>query len=169
VVELLLARGADINDRRPSDGRTPLHTMLSSIHGLEIQVLLSHISDWNVGDEQGNTPLHLVLSQSYSPGPIVQELLKAGADLDRRNKKGETPIHVVKGIAGPGPAKEVLPMLVAAGASLETKDGDGRTVLLRVLNRNLYNTQKDAQYLLGLEQILMLVIMKATASFISCV
>jgi ankyrin repeat protein len=150
VVELLLAKGANLNDRRPSDGCTPLHTMLGSIHGFKIEVLLPHVSDWNIEDDQGNTPLHHVLSQSHNPKPVVLELLKAGADLNRRNKNGETPIHVIKDSAGFRPVNDILPLLLAAGASLEAKDNDGRSLLLRVLNRQLWNAQKDVQYLLDI-------------------
>jgi ankyrin repeat protein len=150
AVELLLTKGANLNDRRLSDGRTPLHTMLGSIPDLKIEALLPHVSDWNIEDDQGNTPLHQVLSQAGSPKPVVQELLKAGADLNRRNKKGETPIHVIKESGGFGPGHELLPLLIAAGASLDAKDNDGRSLLLRVLNGNVWHAQRATQYLLDI-------------------
>jgi ankyrin repeat protein len=155
AVELLLAKGANLNDRRPSDGCTPLHTMLGhtmlgSINDVKIEVLLPHVADWNIEDDQGNTPLHHVLSHSHNPKPVVLELLKAGADFNRRNKSGETPIHVIRATGDFRPVNDILPLLVAGGASLEVKDNGGRSLLLRLLNGPLWNAQKDIQNLLDI-------------------
>ncbi|KAK0099478.1 hypothetical protein ONS96_008315 [Cadophora gregata f. sp. sojae] len=145
LIELMTAKGARMNDRA-SDGRTPLHCMVSSIHELEIEPLLPLVDDWNVADSNGDTPLHVLLSQSYHPEAGLQVLLKAGADLHRRNKKGELPIHVVKELI-PGFGTSILPLLLAAGANLEAKDHSGGTVLSRLADTHTFNFQKTAQYL----------------------
>ena len=48
------------------------------------------------------------------------------------------------------PGHDLLPLLIAAGASLEAKDNDGRSLLLRVLNGNVWHAQGKTQYLLDI-------------------
>lgn len=146
--ELLLENGANLDARRPSDGRTPVHTAVDSIHELDVTVLLSRLSDWNVTDSQGNTPLHIILSKSYHPQPTLGLLLKAGADPNRKNRNGETAIHCLRD--GSAFTKDVLPLLLEAGADLEAKDNDGRTILMRVLNGQSHDHLKALNFLLDL-------------------
>ncbi|KAF4629093.1 hypothetical protein G7Y89_g9055 [Cudoniella acicularis] len=131
TIEALIAHGADITARRLKDGRTPLHSMLGSIHGVDLKALLPYVTDWNVQDSEGNTPLHILLQNSYSPIMALSGLLKAGANLKVKNKKGEVPLHSVQDIRNR--SKDVLPLLLDAGADLEAKDNEGRTLLMRVL------------------------------------
>ena len=148
LIDLLLLKGASMKDRS-SDGQTPLHCMVNSIHKLPLEPLLARVADWNVADKQGNTPLHILLSQSYHPKRGLQVLLSAGADVHRRNKKGEVAIHALKEL-NPGLGKSPLPLLLAAGADLEAKDYSGRTVLSRLTDTNHYNFQKSVRYLVEL-------------------
>ena len=136
TLEALLAKGADMN-KRNLKGETPLHTMLSSIHRADVESLLPFVTDWNVQDSNGNTPLHIILQNSYDPASAVKVLLNAGADLGQRNKKGEAPIHVLKEISGYSfGSNSILPDVLEAGADLNMRDGEGRTVLLRLLLNN---------------------------------
>jgi ankyrin repeat protein len=133
TIDALMAHGADIN-KRNSKGQTPLHTMLDSCHSVKIKPLIPYVSDWNIQDSHGDTPLHIVFSKSFDPASVLQDLLDAGADLGRTNKKGEAPIHVLKDFAGTGCGrKAILPDLLKAGVDLNERDTDGRTVLLRLL------------------------------------
>lgn len=148
TVKLLLTYGADINTRRPSDGRTPVHTALDSIHELHPKVLIPYVSDWNVSDLQGNTPLHIILSRSYSPVQTVEELLEVGADPNRKNKKGETPLYLCTEYFNS--PKQLLDLLLSAGADLEAKDRDGWTILLQILHRPSHKSSEIARVLVDL-------------------
>lgn len=133
IVDVLMASGADMN-KRNSKGQTPLHTMLEPIPGLNIKPLMPYVSDWNIQDSRGNTPLHIVFKKSLDLASVLQDLLDAGADLKKTNKKGEAPIHVLREFSGSGfGRKAILPDLLKAGADLNQRDTDGRTVLLRLL------------------------------------
>lgn len=129
TVEALLSHGADITARRPRDDRTPLHSMVESIYSLNLKALLPHVTDWNVQDAEGNTPLHIMLAKSREPNKVLGDFLEAGADLSVKNKIGEVPLHVMRDILNSG--KNVVPLLLEAGADLEAKDNEGRTVLMR--------------------------------------
>ncbi|KAH8656232.1 ankyrin repeat-containing domain protein [Tricladium varicosporioides] len=148
IIELLIARGANLSVRRPSDGRTPLHTMMDCIHTLDIKFLVPYVADWNIKDSKGDTPLHILLSTSYHPDAVTSDLLQAGADLNIKNKKGEAPIHVLREIGRSSFGSDVLPTLQKVGADLETKDSDGRTVLLRLLRG--FDAIKCFKHLAGL-------------------
>ncbi|KAE8454120.1 hypothetical protein EG329_005044 [Mollisiaceae sp. DMI_Dod_QoI] len=149
IIDLLLSKGCSLDVRRSKDGRTPLHTMMDDAHAIDIKPLLPYVKDWNVRDSHGDTPLHIFLSSSFHPKAALQDLLDAGADLSCKNKDGEAPIHSLREI-GHGPGTSIIPTLLAAGASLETKDSEGRTFLLRLLRGNLFNAQKQLQGLFEL-------------------
>ena len=136
TIEALIAHGADLNARRPKDGRTPIHTAVDTKHSLDLKVMLPYVKDWNVKDSEGNTPLHIILSKSLYPDKALGDLLEAGADLKVRNRKGEVPLHVAREAcdgSSRNRGNKVLPLLLKAGADLEAKDLQGRTVLLRTL------------------------------------
>jgi ankyrin repeat protein len=131
IIDTLMANGADIN-KRNSKGQTPVYTMLSPRDNIDIKSLLPYVSNWNTQDADGNTPLHIIFSYSYSPASALQALLDAGADLSLKNRNGEAPIHVLREFQDHC-GKEILADLLRAGADLNVVDGDGRTVLLRLL------------------------------------
>lgn len=150
LVELLIAKGADMNARRPSDNRTPLHCMIGSLQESVVKYFLPYVSDWSVVDSNGDTPLHILLSNSHPSESGLKVLLDAGADLHRRNHKGEAPIHVIKEfVPSFGKRTSILPFFLAAGADLETKDYNGRTVLSRMLDSHPYKFEETVQYLVG--------------------
>ncbi|KAF8295376.1 hypothetical protein DL93DRAFT_805693 [Clavulina sp. PMI_390] len=50
--------------------------------------------DVNLSDEDGNTPLHVVVAK-YGSMDTVQALLNAGADPNKCNDKGDGPLDIV--------------------------------------------------------------------------
>lgn len=133
LIEPLLRHGGSLTVRRPKDGRTPVHTIMDSVHTMDIKPLLPYVQDWNVQDGMGLSPLHIVLSTSYNPGATVKDLIQAGADLNLRNRNGEVPHLLVRDLAIPSPTP-ILPILLDAGADLESTDNLGRTILLRYVD-----------------------------------
>lgn len=55
--------------------------------------LLAHEAEVNVVDNNGNTPLHIAVEKKLIP--IVQCLIVFGADINKPNKDGKTPRHLV--------------------------------------------------------------------------
>jgi len=87
AAEILLAHGATID----SEAWGPV------CHVAQLgfaQLLLAHGADPNVADEQGRTPLHLVLASRLvrDPTAFVKLLLDHGADAARRDRAGRTPL-----------------------------------------------------------------------------
>jgi ankyrin repeat protein len=137
IIEELMAHGADLT-KRNSNGQTPIHAMMESMNSGSIKSLVPYVSNWNVQDSHGNTPLHIVFSKSYNPELVFKDLMDAGADLGQRNRNGEGPIHVLREFSGTYIGKsKIVPELLKAGADLNMRDAEGRTVLLRFL---LYNS-----------------------------
>lgn len=71
-------------------------------------------------DQFGNTPL--ILAAALGRTEIVSTLLNCGADIQATGTDGGTPLHNAK-------SRETTRMLLAHGASLETRDDLGRTPL----------------------------------------
>jgi ankyrin repeat protein len=137
-VEFLLAHGASIDGCNAKDNLdTPLHALsfCSSCVPI-IERLLDAGVDIDCQNSQGNTPLLTAASQSYGCGNsdgalplLVEAFIARGANLNLSNQQGETPlIATVKGDYFTPPEFECLKLLVAAGANLQDRDLDGKTV-----------------------------------------
>ena len=122
VAQMLLDHKPDVNSQ-DKDGKTPLHILLeyrTNNEGIAlnhalfergaevsrrdkillkyVQMLLEHSADANVENSIGNPPLH-VLSESRTNDEgnaldLALFLLKLGADVNRKDKRNETPLHL---------------------------------------------------------------------------
>src|SRR5437879_10311512 len=59
LIDLLLARGADVNLRHADGGSTPLHYAVITNHVEAVRTLLKHGADLQAEYRSGATPLHL--------------------------------------------------------------------------------------------------------------
>lgn len=92
----LLDQGADPNEYN-KEGQTCLMALLQrstepripegTVTGL-VQILLDHGALVNLRDQEGNTALHYAVNAELPD--VVQQLIKAGVDLDARNIEGKT-------------------------------------------------------------------------------
>lgn len=71
-------------------------------------------ADVTAVNRDGDTALHGAVAKGY--GEIVQLLLKAGAKLDAKNKKGQTPLAIARGNSPFGSLKPMADLLVKLGA-----------------------------------------------------
>ncbi len=150
MAKLLLDKPADPN-AQADDGRTSL--MIAAAQGRVdmIELLLQHGADLNVQDNYGRTAvteasaknrfdivellrnrgarLTLAIAAVLGDTAEVQRLIMAGADLNAKDKDGQTPLMRA---AGKG-RLEVLKLLLEQGTDVNALDARGRTVLSIVL------------------------------------
>jgi uncharacterized protein len=90
VVELLLAKGADVNDKDNS-GQTPLHsaTFMGCTDAAEL--LLAKGVDVNAKANNDWTPLHQAVSAGWKD--TVELLLAKGAEINAKDSDGNTALH----------------------------------------------------------------------------
>jgi ankyrin repeat protein len=157
IVELLLHHGADISAVN-AWGRTPLLEMIhrlgfgSSLERREpnikmFEILLDCGADVNSTDDNGATVFHYILrsitNMAANPEsiPFIQKLVRAGADLNKKDKKGRPPLFSYHDSSYYWTAlathhdEEMLRTLVDAGMDINARDDDGRSILCVVGGR----------------------------------
>ncbi len=131
ALELLLDRGANIHARSEYGGRrdrwTPLHEAVSIAWSRGVVLLLDRGADVNVG--RGDiTPLHVTTITGSTRAiiratEVAEILLDRGADVDARDRFGDTPLHA----AAEEGNRRLVEVLLAYGADSDARNGDGRT------------------------------------------
>ncbi|KAJ8679888.1 hypothetical protein QAD02_015675 [Eretmocerus hayati] len=187
-------------------GNTPLHRLILrmetakdlSVYGIHsnradgelrlkmMQKLLELGADVNLANGRGSAAMHLLFERQYqTPHPMSDEescevlslLLNAGAELNRLNKSGESPLslaakcgyyHTVKRIVNSGADinltksitnsplstaiakghKDIVKLLLDCGADVNITDDDGRNFLWEAAtNGNIWNMMVRPRYL----------------------
>ncbi len=146
AVQKLLKAGADVNAKMKKGNVTPLVMAVRATtgHPKVVKELAEAGADVNLEIEEGKgrnksewTPLMLavqVIKTEYDEDKdkialrikVIQELLKAGADIEAKNEKGNTPLIHAALIGEP----EAVRALVKAGANIEAKSKDGVTAFV---------------------------------------
>jgi len=112
VVELLLAKGANVNVKNGWSG-TPLHHASRWSGSTElVELLLAKGADINARDWIERTPLYYAARDSHKE--LVEVLLANGADVNARCKYRTTPVEKALGENH----REVFELLVAKGADI---------------------------------------------------
>jgi ankyrin repeat protein len=170
VVELLLAKGADINLRHYHD-KTVLHLLLESINGHDysyykqpneaqrqniemLQLLIKHGADVNAQDKYGKSPLHIQFGmwddEIYFK--ILNILVKGGANVNIKNQFGSTPLHVLlNGHSNYIQSRELIEavkLLINYGADVNAKEKTNKTPLHMIMSRDSENRKLVAQLLI---------------------
>jgi cytohesin len=135
TTDLLLKKGADIN-ARDARAMTPLHRAINStavptrVREI-VAMLLEKGAPVNALDINDNTPLNRLLLQPVPDKQVLSMLLDKDADANLPNRMGQRPLVTA---AGNSLAKELVPLLLAKGAEINTRDRSG-TALQRAYAR----------------------------------
>lgn len=139
IVELLISRGANVNDV-DEDGRTPLHYAASSANSEIVELLLAAQASPSEVDIHGNTPLHYAVDISGVNASTVRKLSRASPEAACIANSGmETPLHIAIR-SGRHDAENVLRALleVSTKAAMNTRGSLGHTPLhIAVLEHRL--------------------------------
>ncbi len=89
----------------------------------------------NVADNHGFTPLMKAVSSVDRDAAVIQELLEAGAEVNRQTEEGYTALHCAIDVDGEANenANEVIKLLVDSGADISLKQHWGWTPLLQAV------------------------------------
>lgn len=95
IVEQYINAGADLDEKDPLGGSSPLIT--AAIFGKTkiAEALINAGADINLKNNDGSTPLHT--AAFFGRTEIVKALLKNGADINIRNNAGSTALNSVEG------------------------------------------------------------------------
>ncbi|NRB28689.1 MAG: ankyrin repeat domain-containing protein, partial [Roseibacillus sp.] len=66
IVELLIAKGADVNAKFEDDGSTPLHLAAWKGHFETAELLIAKGADVNAKDKDGETPLNWAIKNKHT-------------------------------------------------------------------------------------------------------
>jgi uncharacterized protein len=129
-----LANGAQLAARTDDrNGNTALHLAARHGHAPAISFLMDRNAPVDGRSKDGWTPL---MQASFAGhGTIIQQLIKAGADIEARDPRhGNTPLIIASGIPR---NLDAVTELLASGASVNAAAKDGRTPLLAAARRGL--------------------------------
>jgi pectate lyase len=100
IVELLLVKGARIDDQKSYPGRTALDYAVEKGHKDVVELLINKGADVNVEiigatgySLKGNTPLHTAVRMANKD--IVELLINKKADVNVKNDSGQTPLDII--------------------------------------------------------------------------
>jgi ankyrin repeat protein len=138
---LLIEYGhADI-DLPQDDGLTPLLCLLRRSQVGGIIKFLEYGPDCNATTEVGDGALHIAMRLSVVDPAVVGALLRSGANPNLRNASGLTPLLTLR-IAN-SQSLEVLSLLLDAGADIDAVDGNGQSLLFRMISNRAFLTARD--------------------------
>ena len=95
IVKLLVRSGADLSVKEGVSEFPILHNFINSPDNLEIFKFLIPLGiDVNASDCDGYTTLHRIADINCNLSKLVDIMVLHGADINAKNKFGETPLHI---------------------------------------------------------------------------
>ncbi|KAG6353721.1 hypothetical protein INS49_005430 [Diaporthe citri] len=122
IVSLLLAKGANCNIP-DANGQAPLHVCSELGKETVADMLLRAGAHVNMTDTQNLwTPLHAAVNFGY--GDIAVRLLRNRSDINARDKKQRTPLHIAIRVGNGRMVRTLAP-----NSDVDSKDKKGKTAL----------------------------------------
>ncbi len=121
ALEAAIKEGASLNEQ-DSDGWNALMYAAKGGNVDALSMLLKAGALPDISDRLGRTPLHLA---SAAPAEISSSLIQAGTDVNSRNAGGVTALMLAAG----GGRRDIVELLLAAGARMDLKDYQGSSVV----------------------------------------
>lgn len=147
VAEILISAGANVNEKT-SAGVTPL--MLASQHAhLDLVRLLikngAYVNEANI--LEGSTPLlYAAMNNDSQSLKVAEQLINAGADIEKRDADGLTPLAKAAYCNNP----EMIKFLLAHNAKVFNRSDDGTPPLIyAVISGNLSGNLEPMKILLN--------------------
>lgn len=138
LVEALLEKVGDGNIR-DGKGRTFLHYAAGNFGYGVVKLLISKGADVNARDNLNNIPLHYAFFGDDCSVEDVGYLADLISNINHKNNKGETPLHLTLQNRKPS-AEKIAEILIAKNASIHLADSEGNTPLhLAILHRKKEN------------------------------
>lgn len=138
LVEALLEKVGDVNTR-DEKGRTFLHYAAGNFGDGVVKLLISKGADVNARDDFNNIPLHYAFFGDDRSVENVGYLADLISNINHKNNKGETPLHLTLQNRKPS-AEKIAEILIAKNASIHLADSEGNTPLhLAILHRKKEN------------------------------
>jgi ankyrin repeat protein len=124
IVKLLLEKGADLETKDTTYGKTSLSLAAGNGHDGVVNLLLEKGADFEAGDNHGQTPLSFAAEMRCPT--VANLLLEKGANPETKDIFGRTPLL----LAAENGDADVVSLLLEKGASPDTKDEYDATPLL---------------------------------------
>lgn len=136
VIHALIEAGADVNYMTTAGNiplteavHTPLVLALCTNNTLAVQELILAGADVNKGKIWLPSPLHMAIRQSNNPFTMAKMLVRAGADVDRDDVLGCTPLMESVRLHNTQEALKIVQLLIAAGSNVNAQDFRGNPPL----------------------------------------
>jgi ankyrin repeat protein len=129
IVELLLAKGADVN-AKTDRGSTPLHLAAFHNHRNVLELLLVKGAQVNEKSDSGCTPLYSAAEKNSMDAAKL--LIAKGAEIDANAENGFSPLH----IAAQNGYRGFVEILISRGAKVNAKSDFGYTPLYLAVMKN---------------------------------
>ena len=131
TVGKLLACGAN-PEKKCTLNRSPLH-FAASADVSTAELLLGAKADVNIANEWGALSMHYVTSRTSS---LIKRMVDLGADIEKRDASGQTPLLYACRYGQAYAAKELL----ACGADINVRNLNGSTPILQAVMYNHHQT-----------------------------
>eukprot|EP00164_Ancoracysta_twista_P006644 GFYU01009287.1.p1 GENE.GFYU01009287.1~~GFYU01009287.1.p1 ORF type:complete len:343 (+),score=45.30 GFYU01009287.1:127-1155(+) len=128
TTEILLRNKANVN-QQDEKGQSALYWAAYRGHVEVCDILLRNGANINITDKDGRTPLHMavVFNKGSAHDDVVAFLVSHNADLEVRNKEGETALFWA--CCRATDSLTTVRTIAEAGSKIDSPDGTGRTTV----------------------------------------